>query len=168
MACPGPVGAGAFFGLIHPSTLVRVCPEGASAAAADRRVHVAMQIAARRRRATPRDGLAGARKITDAIAFGLGAERSAKPADDAQRLTISLNMGVDPADVGLLCPGFPCRLLAMHRGAHRDPADDRQKTGNSKSHLVSRRTFTGLTVYRGRERTTTDDRIASTAPDLGQ
>lgn len=124
------------------SLLIRVC-EGASAAATDGRVHVAMQIAGRGGRAAPRDGLAGARKIADAVAFGFAAERPAQPADDAQCLTIFLNMGVYPADVALLCAGLPGRFLGTSRGAHRNTAGDRQKTSNTKSHPVSRRVSIG-------------------------
>jgi len=91
-------------------SLPRWAPD--SLAPTRRRVHVAVQVARLFWRASPGDRAAAAWEKADAVAFGLGAERPAEPAHDAERLIIFLNVRVDPADITLLAADLSARLAA--------------------------------------------------------
>lgn len=107
-----------------------------SAAAADRRVYVAMQLAGCARRATPRHRLAAVRQIARAVALGLAAERAAQPADHAQRLVVFFDADLELPDIVLLRPELAGGLLGSGRQARRETAGDRQQERENGSHVV--------------------------------
>src|SRR5277367_6374875 len=105
-------------------------------AAAARRIGRTMQIAPFLRPAAPGNRASVAREKADALTLGLCPGRAGELDDDAQRLSVFLDAGFDPADIALLGRDPPADLLGYSRAANQNCNGNRRQESR-ETHLSS-------------------------------